>query len=224
MNKTTEDILRKDTIADTETQLGKHCKDFNRIEEGLALHNAIKDREIKSNHLNSIGDTYWGMQWNEFKTMLVAKGFKKAMCYDIKHDKCIDEFIIYYHAEKGLIVTATSYYNKEKINSGILYGEIQANDVESSRVIWRWLSTGGCIDSEKLIFETSQDIREGLFSILETMESAGKFLNRWSKTNRFLWLLDFTETEVNGYDYKKITNEKIKHCPVEMQKIIGERI
>ena len=223
MNAETEKVLRRDTIAETEKMVGKHWSKFDKGEQALALLNAMMDNEDKANHLKKQGDTHYGMKWDDFKALLVQKGFKQALVYDFKHDESIDEFIIYYHLEKGLIVKADSYYNKEKINDGTLYGEIQANDEESARTVWQWMSTGGCIDVEKLIFETSQDVREGLFSKLDTLETAGKFLNRWSNPKRFLWLLDFTEHKDESYDYKKITNEKIKRCPVEMQEIIGNR-
>jgi len=84
------------------------------------------------------------------------------------------------------------------------------------------LSTGGCIDHEKMIYETQQDTREGLFSKLAILEGAGKFLPKWTGKRRcILWFVDFIESKVPGYDYKQITLNKIRRCPKEMQEIIG---
>jgi hypothetical protein len=64
-------------------------------------------------------------------------------------------------------------------------------------------------------------VREGLFSKLDELESVGKFLSLWTNQNRFLWFLDYNESKIDGYDYKKITYDKIMKCPIELQNIIG---
>jgi hypothetical protein len=161
------------------------------------------------------------MSWQEFKQLIIKKGFIPAMEYDIKHGDYIDEFIIYYNPAKGLIIKADSYWNKESINSGTLYGEIQANNKSCVGTIWDWISSGGLIDNENLIFTTSQDVRERLFSRLEELETVGKFLPKWTNKNTFLWFVDYVESKVDNYDYKKITKEKLLKCPKELQEIVG---
>ena len=186
------------------------------------LGNFIADNENKDEHLASIGDTHYKMTWQEFKQLIISKGFIAGMEYDIQHDDETDEFIIYYNIQKGLILCATSFWNKTSINGGTLYGEIQANSKDDTQTIWRWLSTGGCIDKDRLIFSTSHDVREGLFSVLDELETVGKFLPKWTEKNKFLWFLDYKETRAeNGYDYKKISKEKLLKCPKEMQEIVG---
>jgi len=222
MNTQTNEILTKDTLAETEKQFGgKHWSQFNDTENMFALMNAISDNARKDEHLKLIGDTHFSMTWDEFKTLIAVHGFVKALVYDFKYKDNTDEAILYYHPQKGLVIFATSFGNKKTVNGGHLYGEIQANSEEDSKTVWRWISTGGCIDSEKLIFDTSHDVREGLFSKLETLESAGKFLNKWTDKNRFLWFVDYVEDDEPDYDYKKITQEKIERCPREFKDIIG---
>jgi len=223
MNETTKKMLNQDPILEVEKMLnGKSYKEFNDFENLFMLRETAKINANVNKYFATLGDTHFNMSWNEFKKLIENKGFKLTLSYDFKHgEKEVDEFIIYYHPLTGLVITATSYWNKKDINGGTLYGEIQANNKESCSIIWEWISSGGMIDEKKLIYETSHDVREGLFSKLNELESAGKFLNRWTKKDRFLWLLDFTETKTEGYDYKKISKEKLLKCPEELQKIVG---
>jgi len=226
MDSKTESILTRDSLAETEQILGgKHWSQFNDFENALSFVLFARDNEIKEKHLKSLGDTYFGMSWDEFKTLIKERGFVEGYSYEIEYtgwsEPTKEEMCIYYHPIKGLIIWAESF-NGTTINGGTLYGEIQSYEGEENReTIWKWLSTGGCRDAEKGIFSTSHDIREGLFSKLDTLESAGKFLNRWTDKKRFLWFVDFNEEDIKDYDYKEITREKIKKCPKELQDITG---
>jgi len=223
MKKTTEDFLRSDPIDEVEKMLGnKFSQDFNSGELAFLLSYSATSNNMKNEHFKSIEDTYFRMTWIEFKNLIKLKGFIPAMEYDFKDDNNqVNEFILYYHKEKGLVICATSYSNKTSVNGGDLYGEIQANDKESGYTIFQWLSTGGIIDKEKLIFSTSHDVREGLFSKLEILESAGKFIPKWISTNKFLWFLDYTEKNKKDYDYEMISQSKIDKCPNDFRMIIG---
>jgi len=226
MNKRTEQILTHDSLAESEKIFGnKHWSEFNDLEQAFSMLKFMEDNQVKNTHLKSINDTYWGMTWDEFKNLIKQKGFTPALEYDLIYngwnEPTTEEAIIYYHLSKGLIIWATSFSNKTSVNGGTLYGEIQANSKESENIIWKWLSTGGCIDSDNMIYETSHDIREGLFNKLQTLESAGKFLPKWNNKDRFLWFVDYVENDSEGYDYKEITKNKIKKCPKEFQNIIS---
>lgn len=220
MNKTSE-ILKHDSLAKTEKKFGKNWQEFDDLKNLLSMGEFIKDNQIKEDHLKSIGDTYFNMSWNEFKRKLESYGFVLGLKYDITHDDDIDEVVIYYHKEKGLIVFADSYFNKKDVNGGHLYGEIKANSKDDCKIVYQWMSTGGYVDVDNLIFDTQQDVREGLFHKLSMLESAGKFLPIWTNKNRFLWFVDYIENKVENYDYKKITHDKIELCPKELQEIVG---
>jgi len=223
MDKYTEKILTKDTLAESEKLLNKnHWSEFNETEQALSLLKAISDNKEKEEHLKSIGDTHFGMSWMDFKDLLVNKGFKNAHSYDFDYDDGIEEAILYHHPVKGFVIFATSFGKKRTINGGELYAEIKVNDKEGENIVWRWLSTGGCIDIDNKIYSTKHDVREGLFSKLNKLESAGTFLNKWTEKNKFLWFADYVETKVEGYDYKEITQEKINKCPQEFRDIMGK--
>ena len=226
MDYKTEQILTKDSLSESEQIFGgKHWSQFSEFENQFSIMSFMRDNEVKEEYLKSINDTYFGMSWSYFKDLIKEKGFIDGYSYEVKYKgyskPTTEEIIIWYHPQKGLIIYAESYSNKASVNGGKLYGEIQANSKEDEEVIWKWLSTGGCVDIDNLIWYTSHDIREGLFSKLDTLESVGKFLNRWVKKDRFLYFVDYIESKIENYDYEKITKEKIKKCPKEMREIIG---
>ncbi len=221
MNKITETILNRDSIAETEKIIGKDYREFSDDENMLMLAKAFHDNSQKDEYLKSLGDTHFRIKWNEFKDLIKSKGFIPALEYDFHYEnRTTEEFIIYYHSD-GLIITATSYWNKKDLNGGIIYGEIEANNKESCSEIFRWMGSGGIIKDSELTFEFSFDVREGLFSKLEELSKNGTFHNPWIEKKRFFWFVDYVEDDVKGYDYKAINEQKLSRCPAEMLKILG---
>ena len=222
MDKKTERILKHDSLAETEKEFGgKHHSEFNRNESILAIGNFMRDNAIKEKHLKSLNDTYFGMGWNEFIELIKSQGFNLAYVQNFEHNKGIDEAVIYYNPFMGLVIYAESYNNKTSINGGKLHGEIVAHSESDYMPIYDWLSTGGCIDRDKLIFSTSHDIREGLFSKIDKLCEHGSFLTKWTEENKFLWFVHFTEKKKKGYDYIELTQQKLDQCCEELRNIIG---
>lgn len=61
MYNLTDEILQRDSIAETEKLFGnKHWSEFNETENMIMLIKAMEDNKAKSEHLQSIGDTHWG--------------------------------------------------------------------------------------------------------------------------------------------------------------------
>lgn len=228
MNSRTEELLRKDSLLESEKILGKnHYSEFNKGEQGFALFKFILDNKIKEQHLKSVGDTYFNMSWNDFIALIEDYGFIEGLRYDFeapKHgfigetDK-VEEAIIYYHPYKGLILWATSYDNKDHINDGKVYGMAQYSDNA-------WDIFNGCShgdNGEKInIRHFDKDIREGLIHTLNKIEERATLLPKWEGSYKpFLWFVDYAESKKDNYDYKAITREKIRRCPKNMQDIIG---
>lgn len=161
------------------------------------------------------------MSWQDFKSLLTTYGFKIGLEYDITHDENeVDEAIIYYHPQKGLVLWATSFWNKKSINGGTVYGMIEWDDWKVACNVFSGCSHGGN-GEDKNIRDFSYDIREGLIHKLNRIDSTVKYLPKWQGITPFLWFVDYNEDDVEGYDYKTITNEKILKCPKELQEIIG---
>ncbi|PHA03024.1 hypothetical protein COE51_01390 [Bacillus pseudomycoides] len=237
------EMLNCDPIAETEKVLNKHHSEFNRDEGLLMLANALHTNEIKANYLKSLGDTHFSISWDEFINIIESYGFKEGLRYDFQHDngKCTDEAALYYYPEKGLVIWATSYWNKKSLNSGKLYGQVKSkekieyetvSDKWGERQIIKWTGTlksssqslndcshGAFMDIETGI-DFDYDVREALINKIEQIGNHLEFLSKWNK-KQFLWFLDYAEEKQPDYDYKEITKEKIMKCPKELQEILA---
>lgn len=214
----TNEILKHDTLASTEKAVGKHWSEFNHKESGMAMLDAMRDSELRASHLKEINDTYFTMTWKWFKDRLIEGGFSVGLSYDLPYEDAIEEAIIYYHKEKGLILWSQSFNDRTSVNGGTCYGEIKARSKDKMENIFQWMSTGG--RQTDYIWKTSFDIREGMFHRIKQMEKDGDFLPRWTNSNRFLWFVDWNEQKIKDYDYKKISLEKLKCCSEEVQSIL----
>jgi hypothetical protein len=222
MDELTKKVLSIDTISEVEKMLGKNWQEFTNDENLAMLDLAFLTNTIKTSHLKEIGDTHSQMTWNEFKYLLGQKGFVNAYSYDFEYDGQVNEFIIYYNSSKGWVICATSYSNKTTVNGGNFYAEIEANSKESRKDVFRWMGSGGLINKDGLVLHTSHDVRDGLFSKVEELEKYGKYLNKWTDPDRFLWFLDFSETKVPNYNFRNLTKNKIEKCPDDFRQMIGQ--
>lgn len=158
--------------------------------------------------------------------------------------------IIYYHLEKGLVLWATSstgkdfvYINIGEVRGYFTYHEpVKRTTVPSSyewghereelvktrefqdavETIWKCGMTMDALININEGIYFSIDVREGLVSRLKAIESGFTFMPIWPNGSfNFLSFIDGGEylTE-RGEDYKRITLEKIKKCPPEMQRIV----
>ena len=215
----TTKLLNHDPLAEMENLLGgKHCSEFNDSENLLCLLSTFSSGEIKQRHLKSIGDTYWGMSWFEFKALLSRNGFEIAYEYTIERHGGTDDAALFFNTEKGFVIFADSF--RDSINSGKLYCEIKC-DPGYEVYTMQNLKTGGCINSKDNIYESAHDVREGLFHSLAVLEMHGEFLPIWTSKDRFLWFVDSVETDQKGYDYVALSQEKIDKCPQRFRNIIN---
>lgn len=225
MNDKTEKLLRKDSLAESEEILGnKHWSEFNRLEQEFSIFKSIRDNEIKREHLKSIGDTYYGIEWGAFINLIEQHGFKEGLKYDFIAPKYnarekdrIEQAILYYHPIKGLIIWATSHGNH--INSGKVHGMAKYNEWED--VFSVLTGSNGDNGEDENIRYFDFDIREGLIHNINKVDNNLKLLPQWRGRLPFLWFLDYAEEKQPNYDYKVITAKKIAKCPKEMQDIIS---
>jgi hypothetical protein len=236
-----DEILSVDPIAEVEKVLNKHHSEFNHDEGLMMLVNALHTNEIKSNYLKSLGDTHFSISWDDFISLIESYGFKKGLRYNFDHrnGESIEEAVLYYHPEKGLVIWATSYFNG--LNGGTMYGQVKSREkVEYETVIDKWgerqvmkmtdkleeayKSLNKCSHGSFCDIETGldfhYDVREALINKIEQIGENLEFVTKWNK-KPFLWFLDYTEEKDPNYDYVAITKEKISKCPVELQEIVS---
>lgn len=223
MNETTKNILNFDPIATAETLIGKRHENWDTETDAMAaLGLAIATNQAKANHLQSIGDTHFGITWIDFVEIAKAYGFKCGYCEKFTgtgwSDKGVEEEeIIFFHEEKGLILHAESYDGKS-VNSAKVYGEVKIGDKLEKN---QWEALNGCSHSghKNGTMSFDVDVREGFRFHLDALSEAFEFSKSWS-TVPFLWFLNYMDTKDKNYSYKKINEQKIDACALEVRKII----
>lgn len=187
----------------------KHWSEFSDDETNMSMvlclmHNKNKDVLLKENN-----DTHFSMSWKEFIDIITSNGFKCGYEYTFPYEDKIEKAALYYRID-GLVIWVTSFWNGKSVNGGKLYGEIKMDNVSDRHKIPS--CSNGFYDYEngKLHFDT--DIREGIIWFINEINKYGTFVAEWEDANKFLWFLDFTEDDIPGYDYEKITKEKISLC------------
>lgn len=225
MNETTKDFLNFDPIATAEALIGKRHEDWDVETDGMAaLGIAMLADESKRKHLESIGDTHFGITWNDFIEIAKAYGFKCGFCQKFtgtswSDEKGIEEEeIIFFHEEKGLILHAESF-NGKSVNSAKVYGEVKLNGDKIEEDQWNALNgcSHGGNGNGTMYFNV--DVREGFRFHLDAVSEAFEFSKSWSKVP-FLWFLNYMDTKKKNYNYEKINKTKIASCTPEVRKII----
>ena len=220
--------LGLDPIAIAEELSGKsHWSEFNDEENAALLDTALHINHVKKMMLMAAGDTHCGITWVDFLNLMESVGFKCALRYDFKARKdCgggIEEAIVYYR-EDGIIIWATSFGSKSKVNSAKMNGQVKAAIPNT----WEELpDLGGSHgpfdhDGEYRKVSVNHDIREGFLSKLSKWDN-----NHWKpipiwEYRQFLWFVDYSDEDENVANdrYRELTRKKILQCCDEAQKIM----
>jgi len=209
LNEQIREALSVDPIAEMEKRMGVSYKeDESVVWASMAL--SQQNAKEKEGLLKLNDDTHWGITIPEFKRLLSRLGFEILLEDALSSG---DVFRVCWNPE-GLLLATDSYYGDKKINGGNVYcfykGEYSAINT----------SGGGSVSPEgDDLFAVSKDIREGLRFFIEGLKSGGEFLPIWPKTP-FLWLLSYEDSKVEGYDFKKITLDRIHRLPKHVQDAI----
>lgn len=222
MNEVTKNVLKFDPLAMSEVVTGKRHEEWDEDEQLNALGACMFANDVKKDYLKSIGDTYFGIKWQEFLDLITTYGFIQGYSEDFIDGKGgntkTEQMVLYYHKEKGLILHAESYSDKTSINSAKVYGELTC--AEPTQEQWKALTgfSHGALCEGNVDFNV--DGREGLLFHLETVSSSFELNQRWNKIP-FLWFLNYTDTRNKGYDYKALTEKRILASTQEIKDIIG---
>jgi hypothetical protein len=222
-----EALLSYDPIADTERQTGKgHWSEFNQEDQHLAILNTMMSGTCKREILQQLGDTYFGLRYQEFIDLIVSNGFKKALEYDFDSDAgyCnhpTDRFACYYR-EDGLVIVFDSY--GDSLNGGQIYGNYKLKEGTTDR-----LCDGSSSPMGNGIIGFSKDIREGMFHFISKVKNVGDILPIWKGSGCFSWMLDRSERRSNDSEpyeswskrYRVLTIDMIRRCPEDFQKIVN---
>jgi hypothetical protein len=210
-----DDLLRTDPLADAERLTGKSYKDDeSTMALGFLMH--LGHSERKAAALQQADDSWFSMDLAATLALYDRLGFKEVLCDEFTGRSYGDEpeptetFRVLWHP-KGILAKVESY-NGDGRNSTTIYYNVRVRDVQDRT----W---GHCISSGRLrgdVYVGYHDAREGARRAIERWEEVGDFLPVWVE-QPFLWLLTYTDSDVEGYDYKAITAERISRLPQNVQ-------
>lgn len=227
--------LAFDALADAEKITGESYKTDKRTEM-LGLGMFFLNNQLKEAMLLEAGDTPFSCEFNKQLAIALHEGFKVVLhdtfISNHKGDNGIpynETYMILWNPE-GFLMTLESYRETSRNTAKLLYNLDLKEHVANKG------TTSGITSSGSFVFDTSKatkenrygentyiwsgdhDAREGFRRTLGILRSANP-LPIW-KNAPFLWLVNYAESNVDGYDYNAITNERIARLPQDVQDAI----
>lgn len=226
----TSDILNMDPLLAAEKLTGKSYKEDRETSLLGLFINQMKNKVVEGIRRED-KDTYYRIKWDEFKKLIVERGFtidfQKRFTDD---DGRKPEEII---AHRGFVLLhATSFLwshsGEETLNGGHIYFQTVGN---LSNILSLNHISGGCVghldipgdyDYQKIsdkslardrfVFGGSFDVRDGLFSFLTGLDAISTLVP--IDKEQFTWCVNYAEDKVKGYNAREITRSKIQTVPM----------
>ena len=225
----TSDILNLDPLLTAEKLTGKSYKeDKNTALLGMFI-NQMKSKVVTGIR-QSEKDTYYRIGWDEFKNLIVERGFTIDYQNRFEYEGRNPEEII---AHRGFVLLhATSFQwshnDEETLNGGNIYFQTVGN---LSNILSLNHISGGCVghldipgdydhlkimdknlDRDRFVFGGQFDVRDGLFSFLDGLDAISRFIP--IEKEQFIWCVNYVEDKVKGYHAETITRSKIQTVPM----------
>lgn len=170
-----------------------------------------------------IKDTNFKISWKECTKIILENGFEVGYKedYAVKGlDGTVDEIILYYHKEKGLILFAESYRNKNFVDKLKLYGELNTATVdfttEQKYATYYCSTTTENESTTSFYFNTKECLFEKLNKLVDNFE----FCEKWTYFPPSLYFFISDET-MKKLDFQKIRTERIMASKKEVREIMG---
>ncbi len=213
--------------------------DFDESENAFAFALFIAHNESKDLVLEAEGDTFFHMSWDYYLEVLKKQGFRKVYSEEVSDigRGSKEEFCLWFHDKKAILLEAESWDNKAVVNSTQIYYEVlfpkDPDQLDESyhgaffETFLRHSSNGPIQDKNGNYIGRSfrLDAREGLVSHLDKIEKMGfKTSNPWrSFKDQFIYLVNYAEEKKSkGYrKSKSISLRKLLELPQDVKDKIG---
>jgi hypothetical protein len=211
-------ILSFDPLSEAEKATGK---DYHNDEStsllGLGL--AITHNQRKDSLLKSMGDTSFTNDLQDYQQIIEAEGFVKIieLPFFSESSEKDESYFIYFNTEKGILLSFDTFSGRRSVNGGSFYYNWLPD--KNNENWFRLTSSGGFT---KDVWVGCHDCREALRLNIRNLANNGKFVTPWVD-EPFLWLLHHGDTKNEGYDYKKINEQRIAMLPDFVKEAIGKR-
>lgn len=207
-------ILDFDALAQAERLTGQSYKE-DKMTEVIGLHLHLQSVQRKKEELALRGDTYFSMKFKELLKIYGELGFVDVHSHSFTNTYGnTDDFVVLWHPE-GILATAESYTfgvedREPVVNNTKIYFNWKPNDQDAP---WSFPMSGRIVAG---VWVGNIDVREGLRHYLSRFRSEGSFVNPWLERD-FMWLVDYSQAKVEGYDHKAITNGVLDTLPTEVK-------
>lgn len=176
---------------------------------GFALMHSHAKR--KNAALLAEGDTMLSNDLARYLSIIERLGFERVLEEGfVSHFDGSPERFFVFARRDGLLLTFDTY-NGKGVNGGHLYFNWRSADETHP-----WLPgvSGGYEgpDDGPWTLVGSHDCREALVHKIRTLEERGTLIAPWVK-RPFLWLLHYSDTKVEGYDYTAINAKRLSLLP-----------
>lgn len=205
----TDDYMRKlldlDPLSEAEKITGHDYKeDRNTMLIGLGIGQA--HQAAKAEVLAARDDTTFSMSWFDTMRIFSDLGFRIVHQHSFAGGR-EEKFVVLWHSD-GILAKAESYGAER--NAADIYFNLRVNEDVNP---WCIRGSGGLHDG---VWVGHMDVREAMRFTLTELRSIGQFVTPWI-VRPFLWLLDYSQPKVPGYDYKAITEQVIATLPEDVR-------
>ncbi len=214
-------LLRFDPLAEAERLTGTSIHDpapDGQMNAATALgfvvmqsHAAAKEAALRAR-----GDTLFSNELGRYLGIIEAAGFEQVLSVPFQHYPDHGDRYFIYARRDGLLLAFDTFGGEKTVNGGKVYYSWRPSEAARENP-WAYTSSGGYRGD---VWQGDHDCREALIYNLDRLAANGEFVCPWVE-RPFLWLLNYAEPKVEGYDYHAINRERIAALPPWVREFIG---
>jgi len=207
-NPEIDTLLSYDPLLAAEKLTGTHAtRNCNNPASMLGVAFAMAHSAEKRRVLLEAGDTVLCNDLSRYRGIIEDIGFREVLADPWTSTHGYEETLFLFAHRDGLLLCFDTF-NTNGVNSAQIYYNWKPNDPDADN--WKATSSGHW--TEDGVHIGRRDAREALLHKLTTMTEYGSFMNPWVE-QPFLWLLNYDDVRVPGYDYRSINEGRLRRLP-----------
>ena len=174
-----------------------------------------------------VGGLAYQMKWVRFKETVRQCGFQIGYLrkfighgWSYNGGKTIEEEIIFYDRETGLVLYANSF-GGTVMNQAVLCGEIDCTTLFNSKQKALMTHCSTMKRRENLLF-FSMDVGKGFKHYVTKLKENFNFVTPWSVEEELLFVNYMEIENTNGVFWKDCTQKKLEQCNNELRTIMQQ--
>ena len=174
-NETLDAYLNFDALSEAEKITGESYKE-SQMTSGIGMLMMIRNNAEKEVLLKSLGDSFYGMKWADFKALLEAHGFSEIHSWVVPDTE--DQGFLYVDTDHTVLVSCNSY--GDVLNDAQMYYEVKFPEGFARA----HLSSGHLNDSDHWV--GYHDIRDAFLHKLQHLKDEYLFvpMSQWDEKVR----------------------------------------